>query len=73
MPYSCDARAIRPYRKGIDPMTPEQIERFAERKMDALDRRFLKGELTQTEYDVCVTALNRDCNDMYRKNSGIRS
>jgi len=47
-------------------MTEEQIERFAERKMDALDRRLMAGAITQTEYDACVKALDWDCKDLYR-------
>jgi hypothetical protein len=47
-------------------MTEEQIERYAERKTDTLDRRLLSGALSQTEYNVAIRALNADCEDMYR-------
>jgi hypothetical protein len=39
-------------------MTEEQIERAVERKMDGLDRRLMRGELTQAEYDREVCALD---------------
>lgn len=41
-------------------MTIDQIERRAEARMDALDRRLMKGLLTQAEYDREVQALDRD-------------
>lgn len=31
--------------------TEDQIERMVERKFDALDRRFMKGEISQAEYN----------------------
>lgn len=40
-------------------MTPDQIERTAERRMDALDARLMRGALTQSEYDREVRALHR--------------
>lgn len=33
-------------------MTEDQIERAVERKTDALDAAFLRGSLTQAEYDL---------------------
>ena len=41
-------------------MTEQQIEIAAERKMDALDRRFMGGELTRHDYDAAVRQLDRD-------------
>jgi uncharacterized membrane protein len=45
----------------------EMIERRAERLMDALDRRLMKGDLSQTEYDREVRALDAWANEEYRK------
>lgn len=40
-------------------MSEEQIERIAEQRMDALDRRLLAGELTQVDYDLEVKRLDQ--------------
>lgn len=39
-------------------MTEEQAERMIERRMDALDARLMRWELTQAEYDAEVLALD---------------
>ena len=39
-------------------MTEEQIERTAQIRMDALDRRLLNGELRQDNYDRLVVLLD---------------
>ena len=40
-------------------MTPDQIERRAERMMDHLDRVFLNGDIDQKTYDLAVADLDR--------------
>jgi hypothetical protein len=49
-------------------MTEDQIERIAERKMDALDKRFMAGELSQAEYDKAVKALDQWTKDQCKAN-----
>lgn len=49
-------------------MTETQIEWFAEREMDKLDRKFLSGELTQRDYDLGVKNLSAMIENMYRLN-----
>lgn len=39
-------------------MTEEQIERGAERMMDALDRRYLGTAMTEAEYRAEVAAID---------------
>lgn len=39
-------------------MTSEQIERTVEHQMDALDRRLIGSDYTQTEYDAAVRKLD---------------
>lgn len=46
--------------------TEEQIERFAEHNMNCLDRALMRGELSQTEYDGLVRALDRQANAMLK-------
>lgn len=41
-------------------MTEEQIEVRAERRMDALDRRYLSSGMTDAEYKREVAALDRE-------------
>ena len=43
-------------------MTEEQIERLAELRMDALDRAFMAGGMTQAEYQHGVDAIDREAN-----------
>jgi hypothetical protein len=38
--------------------TEDQIEREVERRMDALDRRLMRGALTQAAYDEAIRALD---------------
>jgi hypothetical protein len=38
-------------------MTEHQIEIIAERRMDRLDEQFLKGTLSQEEYDKAVREI----------------
>lgn len=40
-------------------MSEEQIERAVEWRMDALDRRLMRGDLSQDAYDFKVRALDR--------------
>lgn len=40
-------------------MTVDQIERIVEKKMDRLDARFLRGDLSQDEYDAEIKQLDR--------------
>ena len=39
-------------------MTEEMVEQVIEKRMDRLDARFLKGEVTQAEYDAAVRQLD---------------
>lgn len=48
-------------------MTDEQIERIAEHAMDALDRRLMRNELTQAEYDAEVRKLDRAAATAYAR------
>lgn len=48
-------------------MTEDEIERSVERKMDILDRRLLKGELTQEEYNIQVKNLAQVAKYLLRK------
>lgn len=47
-------------------MTESQIERIAEQKMDQLDRRFLRGELTEEEYSEECHRIERWAHDEYQ-------
>ncbi len=47
-------------------MTEEEIERVIERKMDALDARFMMRTMTQAEYDAAVRRLNEWTDVKYR-------
>ena len=38
-------------------MTEAEVERFAERRMDALDRLLLAGRLSPEDYETLVAAL----------------
>lgn len=40
-------------------MTEDQIERRAEKMMDALDRKFMAGQIDQKTYDSNVKDLDR--------------
>ena len=40
-------------------MNEEQIERRVEISTDAIDRKFLRGEMTQAEYDGAMRELSR--------------
>ena len=39
--------------------TDTTIERIAEAKMDALDRRYLSGAMTTPQYELAVRELDR--------------
>ncbi len=39
-------------------MTEDQIERHVDRKIDAIDRLFLRGGYTQAEYDAAIKAVD---------------
>lgn len=39
-------------------MTEDQAERLAEYEMDRLDKRFLRGAISQGEYDAGVNAID---------------
>lgn len=47
-------------------MTEDQIERIVEQRTDALDRRFLAGYLTRTEYDAEARLIDRWATEQYR-------
>lgn len=46
-------------------MTEDQIERYAEQAMNGLDRRYMKGELTEAQYEKAVRELNEKTKRMY--------
>lgn len=39
-------------------MSEEEIERTVESRTNALDRRLMKGTVSQAEYDTAMTELN---------------
>lgn len=45
-------------------MTEEQIERHAERRMDAADRVYMAGGMTNEEYQREVEAIDREANTL---------
>jgi hypothetical protein len=47
--------------------TEQQIEVVAERRMDVLDRAFMRGDLTEREYNLCIAELESWADDEYRK------
>ena len=48
-------------------MTEDQIERAVERRMDALDRHLMSGELSQAKYDLAVCELDEWAEEQYRQ------
>ena len=48
-------------------MTEAAIERAAEKDMDRLDRRLLKGELTEEMYSSLVADLDKWADEQYRR------
>jgi hypothetical protein len=48
-------------------MDERQIEIVAERRMDVLDRAFMRGDLTEKEYIELVAELEAWADDEYRK------
>jgi hypothetical protein len=51
-------------------MNEEQIERWYEREMDALDAELLSGVITQKEYDQATKELAQEVNATYH---GLRN
>lgn len=49
------------------PFDEAKIERHVEHMMNAADRRFLAGEVTQSQYDAWVIALENWAAAHYRK------
>lgn len=47
-------------------LTENSIERAVERKMDTLDKVFMAGRITQTEYEACVRAIDAHAKEEYR-------
>lgn len=45
----------------------EQVERWVELQYDRLDDRFLKGELTQEEYNAQTKLLTNEAEQKYRE------
>jgi hypothetical protein len=45
----------------------QEIEIVAERRMDILDRSYMRGELTDKEYNELVRELEAWADDEYRK------
>jgi hypothetical protein len=51
-------------------MKDYEIERIAERQMDILDRKLLRGDITNDEYDEAVCDICKWCSEAYfRSNS----
>lgn len=48
-------------------MTEESIERLSGHRMDRLDLRLLRGELTKAEYDAAVLKLARWAETQYER------
>lgn len=46
-------------------MNEEQIERWYEREMDALDADLLSGLISQEEYNQSTKHLTQELNEMY--------
>lgn len=51
-------------------MTAEQIELYVERRTDAIDARFLSGQMTQAEYDHAMALLNDWAEGQYATKGG---
>jgi uncharacterized membrane protein len=47
-------------------MTEQQIEESVARKVDALDRRYLNGALTEDEYQQAIRNLDAWAEEQYR-------
>jgi uncharacterized membrane protein len=47
--------------------TEELIERAVERKIDSLDRRYMKGEITNEEYETLTKEIYNWCDEEYKK------
>jgi len=47
-------------------VTEEQIERHAELRMDALDRAYLNGGMTEADYSEGIRAIDNWCRGEYR-------
>lgn len=47
-------------------MTEDQIERRVESKIDAIDRAFMTGRMTQAEYDAAIKAVDVWATMQYR-------
>jgi uncharacterized membrane protein len=47
--------------------TEELIERAVERKIDSLDRRYMKGEITNEEYKNMTNEIYKWCDEQYKK------
>ena len=39
-------------------MSEDQIERAVERRVDAIDARFMRGEMTQAEYNAAMREVD---------------
>lgn len=46
-------------------MNEEKIERYAELKMDSLDRKLFKNKISSIKYEKQIKALNRLCKYLY--------
>lgn len=46
-------------------MTEEQIERRVERQIDALDTRYMAGELTEAQYDAEMRRIDAEASAAY--------
>lgn len=47
-------------------LTEQQIEELAERHMDKLDRKLMRGEITQSEYEREVFILDKWAAHQYK-------
>lgn len=53
-------------------MTEDQIERAVERMIDKADKKFLSGEMTDTEYDMEISIINRWSKEEYKRSKSHR-
>ena len=48
-------------------MSEHEIERYAEKQMDKIDRRLMDGRITADEYDYLVREIDLYCQFWYAK------
>lgn len=53
-------------------MSEEQIERRVERRVDALDARFMAGLLSQSEYDAEMARIHKWASEAYLNEARLK-